>query len=267
MRCVEKWYNVNDAFIFAVPRPLMDAFHHELISFLVHVAVELLPSPQSLQISWTDTSDGERAEHLSISVSFIVWYLTSVGLYLRSPCQGNDDDTAMSTVWDERAATCTPNLGGALPTSCGGDNLLGDGSGLTCLGQTDAQCGFSCHRSGNVGYQEPHGGAKVASYPGGASRWACVGLWASPWMQPDTVRSGNRAPAFSQSDGSVIHLTALITPSEQEREAKIKWWKDKENVTQDAILASLCPPCLRPLSSIICPLSVLGLFRLIAGTN
>lgn len=222
MRCVQKRYNVNDAFIFGVTRPLMDAFHHELISFLVHVAVELLPSPQSLQISWTDTSDGERAEHLSISGSFIVRYLTSVWLYLRSSCQGNDDDTAMSTVWDERAATCTPNLGSALPSSRGGDHLLGDGSRLTCLGQTDAQCGFSCHRSGNVGYQEPHGGAKVASYPGGVSRWAYVGLWASPWMQPDTVRSGNRAPASSQSDGSIFHLTAWIAPPEQEQEAKIK---------------------------------------------
>lgn len=45
MRCVQKRYNLNDAFLFAVTRPLMDAFHHELISFLVHVAVELLPSP------------------------------------------------------------------------------------------------------------------------------------------------------------------------------------------------------------------------------
>lgn len=171
----------------------MDAFHHELISFLVHVAVELLPSPQSLLIGWTDTSAGEGAEHLSISVSFIVWYLTSLWLYLRSSCQGNDDDTAMSTIWEERATTRTPNLASALPSSCGGDNLLGDGSRLTCLGQTEAQCGFSRHRSGNVGYQEPHGGAKVALYPGGgASRWAYVCLWASPWMQPDTVRSGNR---------------------------------------------------------------------------
>lgn len=247
MRCVQKRYNLNDAFIFAVTRPLMDAFHHELISFLVHVALGLLPSPQSLQISWAHASDGERAEHLSSSVSFIVWYLTSAWLYLRSS-QGNDDDTAMSTVWDERAATCTPNLGGALPSSCGGDNLVGEGSRLTCLGQTDAQCGFSCHRSGNVGYQEPRGGAKVASYPGvgGASRWAHVGLWASPRLQPDTVRSGNRVSASSQSDGSLFHLT------------------EKENVTRcysGTSLSSL------PLPSVLCPLSVLGLFRLITGTN
>lgn len=80
----------------------MDTFRHELIFFLpcpwLPRRCRLYNRCRSVELSWTDTSDGEHAEHLSIYISFIVWYLTSVWLYLRSSCKGNDDDTAMSTV-------------------------------------------------------------------------------------------------------------------------------------------------------------------------
>lgn len=125
---------------------------------------------RSVELSWTDTSDGEHAEHLSIYISFIVRYLTSVWLYLRSSCEGNDDDTAMSTVGTSAPWRTLQTLISTMRSSCGGDNLLGDGCGLTCLRRTDAQRGFSCHQSGNVGYQEPHGGAKLAQYPGGGEQ-------------------------------------------------------------------------------------------------
>lgn len=143
-------------------------------------------------------------------MSFIVWYLTSVWLYLRSSCEGNDDDTAMSTVWDERAATCSSNLGSVVPSSRGGDNLLGDGCGLTCLGQTDAQCGFSCHRSGNVGYQEPRGGAKVAPYLGGGEQ---MGLCGPMGFSVDAVWHHQVRESGVGVFTIIFHLTALITSS------------------------------------------------------
>lgn len=174
MGCVQKWYKVNEAFIFGVTPPLMDTFRHELISFLPCVWLLSCCHPynlcRSVELSWTDTSGGEHAEHRSIYISFIVWYLTSVWLYLRSSFEGNDDDTAMSTMGTSAPWRTLQMLVITMLSSCGGDNLLGDGCGATCLRWTDAQCGFSCHRSGNVGYQEPHGGAKLARYPGGGEQ-------------------------------------------------------------------------------------------------
>lgn len=256
MRCVQKRYkNVNDAFIFAVTRPLMDAFHHELISFLVPWLWSCF-HPHNLCRSAEQTLQMESVLNIS---AFLYHSLDDTWL----PCDSTWEAVVrvmMMTQQCQPSGTSAPRRAlqtsaASLPSSCGGDNLLGDGSRLTCLGQTDAQCGFSCHRSGNVGYQEPHGGAKVASYPGGASRWAYLGLWASPWMQPDTVRSGNRVSASSQSDGSVFHLTALITPSEQEWEAKIKMmegerWYNTRGYSGRSLSSLSLSPVLCPLSSV-----------------
>lgn len=87
-----------------------------------------------------------HARRLAICIPFILPYLTSAGLW-RSSAEGNDDDTAMSSVRDVLPALTSTTL-----SSCGGDNLLRDGRGPTCLGRTDARRGFSCHRAGNGGY-------------------------------------------------------------------------------------------------------------------
>lgn len=161
--------------------------------------------PFSMALKWFLTPQSFRAQlnthtsaFLQIKSRLKIWAFTSHLLYdtwplwlsLRCSCEDNDDYTAMTTIWENHSVSHTPNsqaptrfLSVEVIIYCGSGSLSSeylwrgcerDQHRLTYSVQTDAECGLSCHQSGNVGYQGTHGGAKVARDPGEVGRWAYI---------------------------------------------------------------------------------------------
>lgn len=157
----------------------------------------------------------------------------------------------MSTVWVKRLVVRNPNsraaqrfLSGEVIIDCGSARISSEYLRRGCergqhrlmyLAQTGAECGLSCHWFGNVGYQGTHGGAKVARDPWGSQADGPIldisGRSASPWTQPNTVRSEHEVTASSESGAAIFDLASpFICSHVFTSRSALPWWAKRSHL-------------------------------------